>query len=98
MCGLAINIVSFANLLKKVDFAAIVDHLALTNIIKSKAESATNRIKSLLEVLSSYSYNLYYIKGKDVILSIFLSTQKHDKSDHYEIIPISINMQKGTTC
>ena len=29
MCGLAINITSFAHLLKKVDFDAIVDHLAL---------------------------------------------------------------------
>ena len=28
MCGLAINIVSFAHLLKKVDFDVIVDHLA----------------------------------------------------------------------
>ena len=29
LCGLAINIASFANLLKRVDFDAIVDHLAL---------------------------------------------------------------------
>ena len=36
MCGLAINIVSFAHLLKKVDLDAIIDHLALTHIIKSK--------------------------------------------------------------
>ena len=35
-CGLAINIASFAHLLKRVDFDAIVDHLALTHIIKSK--------------------------------------------------------------
>ena len=44
-CGLAINIASFAHLLKRVDFDAIVDHLALTHIIKSKAEPATSRIK-----------------------------------------------------
>ena len=37
LCGLAINIDSFAHLLKRVDFDAIVDHLALTHIIKSKA-------------------------------------------------------------
>ena len=41
LCGLAINIVSFSHLLKRVDFDAIVDHLALTHIIKSKAEPAT---------------------------------------------------------
>ena len=33
LCGLAINIVSFSHLLKRVDFDAIVDHLALTHII-----------------------------------------------------------------
>ena len=45
LCGLAINIASFAHLLKRVDFDTIVDHLALTHIIKSKAEPATTRIK-----------------------------------------------------
>ena len=73
MCGLAINITSFAYLLKKVDFDAIVDHLALVHILKSKAEPATTRIKRLLEVLSSYSFNPYYRKGKDMILNDFLS-------------------------
>ena len=72
MCGLAINIASFAHLLKRVDFDAIVDHLALTHIIKMKAEPSTTRIKKLSEALSSYSFNLYYIKGKDMILSDFL--------------------------
>ena len=36
MCGLAINIVSFSHLLKRVDFDAVVDHLALVHILKSK--------------------------------------------------------------
>ena len=38
MCGLAINIMNFAHLLKKVDFDAIVHHLALVHILKSKVE------------------------------------------------------------
>ena len=62
MCGLAINIDTFSYLLRKVDFDAVVDHLAIMHIMKSKMEPATNRIKRLLEVLSSYSFNLYYIK------------------------------------
>ena len=45
MCGLAINIASFAHLLRKVDFDVIVDHLAITQIMRSKVEPATNRIK-----------------------------------------------------
>ena len=47
MCGLAINIASFVHLLKRIDFIAIVDHLALTHIIKIKVELATNRIQRL---------------------------------------------------
>ena len=90
---MAINITSFAYLLKKVDFDAIIDHLALTHIIKSKAELANTRIKKLLEVLSSYLFNLYHIKGKDMDLSDFLSRQKNDDSNPHEIIPISFNMQ-----
>ena len=34
MCGLAINIATFSHLLKKVDFDAVVDHLAITHIMK----------------------------------------------------------------
>ena len=75
MCGLAMNIATFSHLLKKVDFDAIVDHLAITHIMRSKAEPATTRIKRLLELLSPYSFNLYYIKGKDMVLSDFLSRQ-----------------------
>ena len=92
VCGLAINIASFSHLLKRVDFDVIVDHLALTHIIKSKAEPATTRIKSLLEPISFYSFNLYYIKGKDMMLSDLLSRQNHNNSYPHEIIPISFNM------
>ena len=53
LCDLAINITSFSHLLKRVNFDAIVEHLALTHIIKSKAEPATARIKRLLELISS---------------------------------------------
>ena len=92
-CGLAINIASFAHLLRKVDFDVVVDHLAITQIMRSKVEPATNRIKRLLEVLSADSFNLYYIKGKDMILSDFLSRQDPGDEDTKEIIPISFNMK-----
>ena len=72
LCGLAINIASFSLSLKRGDFDAIVDHLALMHIIKSKMEPQTTRIKRLLELISSYSFNLYYMKEKDMILSDFL--------------------------
>ena len=94
LCGLAINIASFSHLPKRVDFDAIVDHLALTHIIKSKMEPATTRIKRLLELISSCSFNLYYMKGKDMILSDFLSWQDNDDSNLNRIIPISFDMYK----
>ena len=95
LCGLAINIASFSHLLKRVDFDAIVDHLALTHIIKSKMEPTTSRIKRLLELISSYSFNLYYMKGKDMILSDFLLQQNNDDSNPNEIIPISFVMYQS---
>ena len=39
-----------------------------------------------------YSFNMYYIKGKDMILSDFLSRKKCDYSNPHEILPVSFNM------
>ena len=80
-------------LLRKVDFDAVVDHLAIMHIMRSKVEPATTRITRLLAVLSSYSFNLYYIKGKSMILSDLLSRQKVDDSNTCEIIPISFYLR-----
>ena len=93
MCGLAMNIVTFSQLLKKVNFDAVVDHLAIKHIMGSKAEPATTRIKRLIELLSPYSFNVYYIKGKDMVLSEFLSRKKMDDSNPHEIIPISFTLK-----
>ena len=57
-------------------------------------EPVTTRIKRLLELISSYSFNLYYIKGKDMVLSDFLLWQNNDNSNPNEIIPISFDMCK----
>ena len=48
LCGLAINIASFSHLLKRVDFDAIVDHMALMHIIKSKMEPANHKNKETI--------------------------------------------------
>ena len=39
-------------------------------------------------------FELYYIKGKDMLLSDFLSRQKTDDSHPYEIIPISFSLRR----
>ena len=93
MCRLAMNIATFSHLLKKVDLDAAVEHLAITHIMISKVEPATTRIKRLIELLSPYSFNLYYIKEKDMVLSDFLSRQKMDDSDPHKIIPISFTLR-----
>ena len=65
--------------------------------MRSKAEPATTRIKRLIELLSPYSFNLYYIKGKDMVLSDFLSRQKTNDSYPHEIILISFTL-KSLAC
>ena len=77
---------------KRVDFDVIVDHLACNHIIKSKAGPATARIRRFLELISSYSFNLYYLKGKDMMLGDFLLRKNHDNSNPHKMIPIFFNM------
>ena len=89
-CGLAMHLVSFSHLLKRVNFDAVVDHLILTHIMKRKSESTTNRMKRLLEVLSLYTISLYYSKGRDRTFSDLLP-RIGDMSDPHEVIPISFN-------
>ena len=73
MTGLVINIHLWKHLLLTVEFDCAVYHRALPYIMKSKNLPATGRIIRLLEHLSGYSFNLYYVKGKDMILCDYLS-------------------------
>ena len=50
------------------------------------------RINLNYRPLSRLSMDLKVIKGQDMILSDFLSRQKHDDSNPYEIIPITSNI------
>ena len=53
ICGLAMNIATFSHLLKKVDFDEVVDHLAITHIMRSKAEPATTRNQKITRIIES---------------------------------------------
>ena len=57
--------------------------------MKAKTEPATTRIMRLLDRLSAYSFNLYYVKGRDMILSDYLSRHRQKDLDPSELIPIS---------
>ena len=91
MTGLAINIHLWKHLLLRVDFDCAVNHRALPYIMKSKNLPATGRIIRFLEHLAGYSLNLYYVKGKDMILCDYLSRIALDTGDPGEVIPISFN-------
>ena len=89
MIGLLVNMNLWKNLLKHREFDAAVDHAAVAQIMKAKTEPATTRIMRLLDRLSAYSFNLYYVKGRDMILSDYLSRHRHKDLDPSELIPIS---------
>ena len=90
-----VDISQFKHLLAKLDFDCIVYHLVLTYILKGKSEPVIPRIKRLLEVLTFYSFTLYYIKEIDITLSDFLSRIKVDKL--HVVIPILFDLQEVLT-
>ena len=90
MTGLLVNMNLWKNLLKHREFDAAVDHVAVTQIMKAKTEPAATRIMRLLDRLSAYSFNLYYVKGRDMILANYLSRHRNKDLDSSELIPISV--------
>ena len=89
MTGLLVNMNLWKNLLKHREFDATVDHVAVTQILKAKTEPATTRIMRLLDRLAAYSFNLYFVKGRDMITADYLSHHQTKDSDTSELIPIS---------
>ena len=89
MTGLLVSMNLWKNLLKHREFDVAVDHAAVAQIMKAKTESATTRIMRLLDRLSACSFNLYYVKGRDMILSDYLSRHRQKDLDPSELIPIS---------
>ena len=89
MTGLLVNMGLWKNILKHREFDAVVDHVAVTQILKAKTELASNRIMRLLDHLSAYSFNLYYLKGKDMILADYLSRHHNEDEDPSDLIPVS---------
>ena len=94
LLGITINIASFKHYLKGENFSVIIDHSALVYIINSKKEPPTLRLKKLLEILSQYSFNIRYLKGKEMYISDFLLRHPgNDTSSSNEIIPIAFVMK-----
>ena len=66
LTGLLVNIHGFMQLLCNKYFEVLVDHKAIEYMIKSKTESSTTRLKSLLLKLSEYTIDLKYQKGSEM--------------------------------
>ena len=94
MTGLLVNMGLWKSIIRHHEFDAAVDHAAVAQIMKAKAEPATTHIKCLLERLASYSFNLYYVKGKDMILADYLSRHRRRSDDPNDLIPISFRLNR----
>ena len=73
LTGLLANIHGFMQLLCNRYFEVLVDHKAIEYMIKSKIESSTTRLKTLLLELSEYTIDLNYQKGSEMQTSDTLS-------------------------
>ena len=96
MFGLLMNMHSWNHLIGNVHFDCATDHIAVVYIMKAKDIPATTRIQRFLEKLFTYKFNLYYVKGKDLILMDILSCINTNDTNPSELIPISfVNMMKN---
>ena len=88
---LLVNIHVFMQLLHNRYFEVLVDHKAIKYMVKSKMESHTTRLKTLVLKLSEYTIELKYQKGSEMHTSDALS-QLHnftDTPDNKDMIPLN---------
>ena len=81
-----VNIHGFMQLLHNRYFEVLVDHKAIEYMIKSKTESPTTRLKTLLLKLSKYTIDLKYQKGSEMHTSDALSRLQNIKDK--DVIPL----------
>ena len=92
LTGLLVNIHGFMQLLHNRYFEVLVDHKAIEYMIKSKTESPTMRLKTLLLKLSEYTIDLKYQKGSEMHTSDALSRFQNiaDTPDNKDVIPLNV--------
>ena len=91
LTGLLVNIHGFMQLLCNRYFEVLVDHKAIEYMIKSRTESPTTRLKTLLLKLSEYTKELKYQKGSEMHTSDALSRLHNftDTPDQKDIITLN---------
>ena len=94
LSGVMANVAAFKHMLRNANFHVFWDHSALVHILKAKREPPTLRLKKLIENLSEYKFDIYFLKGKEMHISDFLSRLLDDDDSPNEIIPIAFILQE----
>ena len=91
LTGSLVTIHGFMQLLCNHYFKVLVDHKAIEYVIKSKTETPTMRLKTLLLKLSEYTIDLKYQKGSEMHTSDILSRLHNlmDTPDSKDVIPLN---------
>ena len=91
LTGLLVNIHGFMQLFCNRYFEVLVDHKAIEYMIKSKTESPTTRLKTLLLKLSEYTIDFKYQKRAEMHTSDALSRLQNiaDTPDNKDVIPLN---------
>ena len=91
LTGLLVNIHGFMQLICNWYFEVLVDHKAIDYMVKSKTETPTTRLKTLLLKLSEYTIDLKYQKGSEMHTSDALSRLHNltDTPDNKDVIPLN---------
>ena len=91
LTGLLVNIHGFMQLLCNHCFEVLVDHKVIEYMIKSKTETPTMRLKTLLLKLNEYTIDLKYQKGSEMHTSDALSRLHNlmDTPDSKDVITLN---------
>ena len=91
LTGLLVNIHGFMQLPRNRYFKVLIDHKAIEYMIKSKTESPTTRLKTVLFKLSEYTIELKYQKGSEMHTSDALSRLHNftDTPKQKDVIPLN---------
>ena len=90
LTGILVNIHGFMQLLCNRYFEVLIDHKAIEYMVKSKTETPTTRLKTLLLKLREYTIDLKYQKGSEMHTSDALSRLHNltDTPNYKDVIPL----------
>ena len=97
LTGVMANVAAFTHLLRNTTFHAYCDHSTLVHILKAKREPPSMRLKKFIENINEYKFDIYFLKGKEMHISDFLSRHPDDEDLPNEIIPIAFMLHELET-